>query len=137
VSCVSCTSCTSGTGTTPSAHTAGRVRTRDRGAGTILGLAILGAFLTLTLMLVPVWALLAAKQKLAGAADAAALAAADARLGVVGDYPCPLAATVAHGATLTACAIDGLVVTVAVWGQVGGIKVTAVATAGPSPAAKD
>jgi secretion/DNA translocation related TadE-like protein len=90
-------------------------------------------------MLVPVWALLAAKQKLAGAADAAALAAADARLGVVGDYPCPLAATVAHanGATLTACAIDGLVVTVAVWGQVGGIKVTAVATAGPSPAAKD
>jgi secretion/DNA translocation related TadE-like protein len=113
----------------------GRTCTSDRGAGTILGLAILGAFLTLTLMLVPAWALLAAKQKLAGAADAAALAAADARLGVVGAYPCPLAATVAraNGATLIACAIDGLVVTVAVWGHVGGIKVTAVATAGPAP----
>jgi secretion/DNA translocation related TadE-like protein len=107
----------------------------DRGAGTVLGLAILGAFIALTLMLVPAWAVLATKQHLAGAADAAALAAADARLGVVGDYPCPLAATVAraNGATLTACVVDGLVVTVAVSGQVGGIKVTAMATAGPTP----
>jgi secretion/DNA translocation related TadE-like protein len=111
----------------------------ERGAGTVLGLAILGAFLALTLMLVPAWAMLAVKQRIAGAADAAALAAADARLGVVGDYPCPLAATVAaaNGATLTACAVDGLVVTVAVSAQIGGIKVTAMATAGPSPAAKD
>jgi secretion/DNA translocation related TadE-like protein len=108
---------------------------RDRGAGTILGLAILGVFLALTLMLVPAWAMLATKQKLAGAADAAALAAADARLGVVGDYPCPLAATVAraNGAALAACEVDGLIVTVAVSGTIAGIRVTATATAGPTP----
>ena len=108
---------------------------RDRGAGTVLGLAILGAFLALTLMLVPAWAMLATKQKLSGAADAAALAAADARLGVVGDYPCPLAATVAraNGAALAACEVDGLIVTVAVSGTIAGIRVTATATAGPTP----
>ena len=108
---------------------------RDRGAGTVLGLAILGVFLALTLMLVPAWAMLATKQKLSGAADAAALAAADARLGVVGDYPCPLAATVAraNGAALAACEVDGLIVTVAVSGTIAGIRVTATATAGPAP----
>jgi secretion/DNA translocation related TadE-like protein len=101
----------------------------------VLGLAILGAFLAFTLMLVPAWALLATKQKLAGTADAAALAAADARLGVVGEYPCPLATRVAraNGATLTACEFDGLIVTVAVSATIAGIRVTAAATAGPTP----
>jgi secretion/DNA translocation related TadE-like protein len=69
----------------------------------------------------------------AGAADAAALAAADARVGLATGFPCEQAAVIAeaNGATLTSCEVDGLVVTVSVSRPVAGFHVTASATAGP------
>ncbi|MGV8970284.1 MAG: Rv3654c family TadE-like protein [Microbacteriaceae bacterium] len=111
----------------------------DAGAGTVLGLAILGAFLGFTLMLVPALGVLIAKQQLEGAADAAALAAADARLGVVGDYPCPLASRLAsaNGANLDSCVFDGLIVTVSVSRTVGVFAMTSSATAGPPTSGVD
>jgi secretion/DNA translocation related TadE-like protein len=119
--------------TAPVAAPGPTTRFDDSGAGTVLGVAVLGAFLSLTLLLAPGLTLLTMKQRLAGAADASALAAADARLGVVGDYPCPLASKVAraNGATLAACEFDGLIVTVSVSHLVWGVSMTATATAGP------
>ena len=55
-----------------------------------------------------------ATQRVANAADAAALAAADATSGAVPGVPCDLAAGVAarNGATLVGCEIDGPVASV-------------------------
>jgi secretion/DNA translocation related TadE-like protein len=106
---------------------------RDRGAGSVLGVAVVGALVCLTAMLVPLYSVLVHKQALAGAADAAALAAADARVGILAGEPCDLARTVAqaNGAALASCALDGLVVTVSVTAPLAGFAVAASATAGP------
>jgi secretion/DNA translocation related TadE-like protein len=105
----------------------------DGGAGSVLGVAVIGAIVTLSIALVPLGAVLARTHAIAGAADAAALAAADARSGAVPGSPCIVAATVAssNGAALTACELDGLIATVRVGGSVFGLDVVASATAGP------
>jgi secretion/DNA translocation related TadE-like protein len=97
---------------------------------------LVAAIVCATAMLVPLYTVLVEKRAMAGAADAAALAAADARSGLVGGDPCALAASVAraNGAELTACDLDGLVVTVAVSTSVAGFAVPGIATAGPPDA---
>ena len=77
--------------------------------------------------------MLAVRQAVAGAADAAALAAADVASGLVSGYPCATAALVAaaNGAAVASCAVDGLVVTVSASRDILGLAVTATATAGP------
>lgn len=72
-------------------------------------------------------------QRASAAADAAALAAADALLGVAAGEPCALADRIArvNGATLAACETAGAVVTVTVAVPVAGFGVTARARAGP------
>ncbi|MFT4258530.1 helicase, partial [Microbacterium sp.] len=71
----------------------------------------------------------------AGAADAAALAAADAATGAVmaADEPCALAARVAaaSGAVLTGCELVGFVATVQVQAAYAGIAAVSRARAGP------
>ena len=108
----------------------------DRGAGSLLVVAILGAVLCVVATVLPLQFALSQRHAMAGAADAAALAAADARSGAVAGVPCDLAAQVAHanGARLDACAVDGLVATVRVSTRVLGVAVTATASAGPPPA---
>jgi secretion/DNA translocation related TadE-like protein len=101
----------------------------------VLALAIVGAT---TLILVAVLALGAAlviRQRVIGAADAAALAAADGASGAVGGVPCGLAARVAQAnhAALTRCALDGLVATVTATASFGGVPFAARSTAGPPP----
>jgi hypothetical protein len=70
---------------------------------------------------------------LTGAADAAALAAADAASGAVAGIPCDRARTVAtaNNATLAACEVDGYIVTVAISGVILGMHCSETATAGP------
>jgi secretion/DNA translocation related TadE-like protein len=78
-------------------------------------------------------AALSARQRVIGAADLAALAAADAASGAIGGAPCDVARGVAqaNGARLAACDADGLVVTVRVVGSFAGIPIQAHSAAGP------
>jgi len=105
----------------------------DRGAGSILALALVAAVSALALASVALGAGLTARQRVIGAADAAALAAADAARGIVPGIPCELAARVAeaNAAALAHCAADGYVVTVELRGEWAGLPLTARATAGP------
>lgn len=100
-----------------------------------MAIGIVGALVLLAATALPLFAVLATRSAVAGAADAAALAAADVRVGVVGGFPCDVAADVAsaNGATLSSCTVDGYVATVSVERSVLGFRVTARATAGPSP----
>ena len=105
----------------------------ERGAGSILVVAILAAMVSLCALAVPLCSVLVVKQLAAGAADAAALAAADVAVGRASGIPCTVAGQVAaaNATSLTACAPDGLVVTVRVEKEVLGFAVVASATAGP------
>jgi secretion/DNA translocation related TadE-like protein len=108
---------------------------RDDGAGSVLALGIIGALVMLAATAIPLYAVLATRSAVAGAADAAALAAADARVGVVGGFPCDVAAEVAaaNRVALAACELDGYVATVSVERSVLGFTVRQRATAGPAP----
>lgn len=105
----------------------------DRGAASVLALGIVGAVVALTAMVVPVATTFVASQRAANAADAAALAAADAISGRVPGVACELAAQVAsrNGAVLASCEPDGPIVTVAVAVWSLGMELTAAARAGP------
>ena len=105
----------------------------DRGAASVLALAIVGAVVALTALVVPVTTTFVASQRAANAADAAALAAADAASGAVPAVPCELAASAAarNGAVLVDCRTDGPVASVAATVSAFGIEHRAVARAGP------
>lgn len=105
----------------------------DKGSGSILAVAIMGATALLAGMLLPLDAVLQAKQQTADAADAAALAGADAAVGIIPGFPCQEAGRVAesNGASLGGCEVDGEVVTVRADRTVFGLRVTGTATAGP------
>lgn len=105
----------------------------DRGTAAVLAIAIITALLVLTGMMLPLAVVLSAYRAAAGAADASALAAADAVVGIVPGSPCPVAGVVAagNGATVTRCVIDGAIATVRVRVSSAGVRVQATATAGP------
>lgn len=101
----------------------------------MLAVGVAGAIVSLAAVVVPLYGVLAARSATAGAADAAALAAADARVGAVTGFPCERAAEVAaaNGATMRSCTVDGLIATVTVTRLVGGFELVEIATAGPPP----
>lgn len=107
----------------------------DRGAGAVLALALLAATALLALAACALGAGLTARQRVIGAADSAALAAADAVRGIVSGVPCEVAGRVAaaNGAVLSGCAIDGDVATVELADSWGGIALVARSRAGPPP----
>lgn len=107
----------------------------DRGSGSVLAVALLGALVTLTAVLMPLLALLPAHQSAQGAADAAALAAADVASGLMPGVPCDTAARAAelNGSRLAACTVDGLIATVTVARTVGAFPISSRARAGPAP----
>lgn len=111
------------------------MRAAERGSGSLLAVALIAGTLALTMLLVPLYIVLVAKQRVAGAADAAALAAADVAIGIVPGVPCEHASVVAHanGAALSGCRQDGAIVTVRASIIVLGLPVAALATAGPAP----
>lgn len=105
----------------------------DTGAGGVLAIAIVGATMVATIGILTLGAALVTRQGVAAAADAAALAAADAMLGAVPGEPCTLAAEVAlaNTASLVACRIDGAEVYVTAQAAFAGIPVAVSARAGP------
>ena len=107
----------------------------DLGAGAVLALAIIAVVVVLGLAAVGLAAGLAARQRVIGASDLAALAGADAASGAVPGVPCEVAARVAAagGARLASCDADGLVVDVTVVGSFAGIPLRAHSRAGPPP----
>ncbi|HRQ00140.1 MAG TPA: flp pilus-assembly TadE/G-like family protein [Terrimesophilobacter sp.] len=110
-----------------------RQRAGDRGAASVLAVGILSALFALLIALVPLYAALIERQRVAGAADAAALAAADVAVGREPGLPCTVARFVAEAntTTLDACVVDGYVVTVRVVSDRRAIRIEAVSTAGP------
>jgi len=111
----------------------------ERGAGTVATLGLGLGIVALVLAALPLYGALAARHSVVAAADAAALAAADAASGLVPGYPCEIAARVAsaNGASLDGCALDGLVATVVVGRPLLGFEVVASATAGPAGSIAD
>jgi len=111
----------------------------DRGAGTVVALGLGLGILAATMLAVPLFSALAARHAVTGAADAAALAGADAASGLVPGFPCEVAARVAlaNGAIVESCRVDGLVVTVSVGRVVLGLAVSERASAGPAVSAPD
>jgi secretion/DNA translocation related TadE-like protein len=105
----------------------------DRGSASLLAVGLIGATATLTGILIPFTMALVTRQAVAGAADAAALAAADVASGRVAGVPCELALLVveANGASMAVCEVDGLVVTVTATTSTLGIAIPVTATAGP------
>jgi len=105
----------------------------ERGSGTILTVAVLAAVLALVGTVVAVSLALVAKQRVVGAADAAALAAADTASGFVAGYPCAAAKRAAqlNGAELGGCDVAGLIATVTAHTSYLGMEITVAARAGP------
>jgi secretion/DNA translocation related TadE-like protein len=105
----------------------------EQGSGSILGLAIVGSIGALTVLTIPLCVGLGIRERVAGAADAAALAGADVATGIYPGVPCDWARSVAaaNGATVSMCVVDGLVVTVRVRSTFLGLSLVATATAGP------
>jgi len=103
-------------------------------AGTILSVGVVACAATLAVTFVTAGGAAVFSQRLAGTADAAALAAADAASGLVDGVPCDRAAELAAvgGAELAACDLDGLVATVTVSAVFGRVPATASARAGPA-----
>ena len=107
----------------------------ERGSGVVLAVAIVAATVVLATAMVGLGAVLAIRQHVIGGADAAALAGADAAIGIAPGDPCAVAAHVAAagGIRLGECAVDGLVVTVTGVGSAAGIPIPVRSRAGPPP----
>ena len=104
-------------------------------AGAVLSVAIVGVAAAMTVGLASVGAAATFAQRLAGTADAAALAAADAAAGSVPGDPCVRADEVAAAshAVVTVCEAVDLNVTVTVSAPFGQFVANASARAGPPP----
>lgn len=105
----------------------------ERGSGSVLTVAIVASVALFAMAVIPAGAVLSRRQAVAGASDAAALAAADARSGAIAGHPCDLAERVAraNAARVASCELDGLVATVSATGTVGPFRITTRSTAGP------
>jgi secretion/DNA translocation related TadE-like protein len=101
--------------------------------GTLLSVGVIASSATFAVALISVGSAAVFGQRLAGAADAAALAAADAASGAVTGVPCDRAADIAAAAhaVVQRCDLDGLVATVVVSASFGRLPATAAARAGP------
>lgn len=111
----------------------GRRPAAEDGSGTLLAVALVGAMLVFTGVFLPLLGMLAAGHSVRGAADAAALAAADTASGAVAGVPCDRAAETArlNDAVLVDCDLEGLVASVSVRRSVGVLDVRSRARAGP------
>lgn len=107
--------------------------TGERGAGSVLAIAICAAALVLAIVWLHVLGAAVARQRASAAADAAALAAADTLSGRLGGRPCERAAEAAvrNGAALERCDLDGAEAEVEVSVDGGWMRVTARARAAP------
>jgi secretion/DNA translocation related TadE-like protein len=115
------------------AQTLARRLSEERGSGSVLAIALVGAVAGCAgLLLTLAWAL-GVKHTVQATAESAALAAADVASGAVSGYPCERAAQASSlgGAALDSCDIAGDIATVRVLRSVLGLDVVADAKAGP------
>ncbi|WP_426519523.1 Rv3654c family TadE-like protein [Diaminobutyricibacter sp. McL0618] len=105
----------------------------DRGSVTVVAIGLIAGVVALTGGIAAISAALVFKQRIAGAADSAAVAAADVVSGAVPGYPCARAEEAArlNGAVLIDCTIDGMIASVLVSAYVLTFEVRARARAGP------
>jgi secretion/DNA translocation related TadE-like protein len=110
----------------------GTVGDGERGSGSVLAVAVVAAVLLLFSLLLPLVAVFSVYQRAVGAADAAALAAADVAVGIRSGSPCVVAAAVAAANTtrLDGCLVDDSTATVRATASALGFTVSARATAG-------
>lgn len=103
--------------------------------GTVANVGLVAAVAGLCVALGAVAAASVHAQRVASAADGAALAAADAASGAVRGIPCERAAEVAAtaGAEVSECVLEGLIATVTVSAPFGMLPAAATARAGPPP----
>lgn len=122
---------------------ADRPRHGDEGSASLASVSVVVVTAVLAVAALAGAQSLAERSRVSGAADASALAAADALAGLVAGEggPCARAASLARSndVQLVSCEVDGAVVTVAVTGAapLGGVVVRAAATAGPPPSSPD
>jgi secretion/DNA translocation related TadE-like protein len=102
-------------------------------SGSVLAVAVVAGVAGLAASAVPLVGVSVVRTEVASAADAAAVAAADARTGAAAGYPCVRAKELAraNGAKLVACRVDGLVATVTVERSQWGFAIRMRASAGP------
>lgn len=120
-----------------SAGWAARAAARDeRGAGSVLVVALIAVAASAGLTLAAAAHGLARGQQVTAAADAAALGAADVFLGWVPGDPCDVAQQLAaaHAVRLIECRSEGLTVVVRVEASILGMAVVRSARAGPPDA---
>lgn len=111
----------------------GRAAFSERGSVSVISIAMIGGILALTGCIAGISAAFAVKQRIVGAADAAAVAAADVVSGAMPGYPCARADDAAsiNGATMVDCVINGPSVSVLVKAQILTFEVRVRARAGP------
>ncbi len=117
-------------------HQAARRRASDEtGAGGAFALAVVTATVVCALAVVSLAGGLVTRQRVVAAADAAALAAADALVGAIPGEPCTLAEQVAtaHRVVLDACLLEGAEALVSTRLDVVGVPIRARSRAGPAP----
>jgi secretion/DNA translocation related TadE-like protein len=102
-------------------------------SGSVLAVGITAAVAALAVAAVPLVGASVVRTQVAAAADASAIAAADARTGAVSGFPCVRAEQLArlNGTKLVACRVDGLVATVTVERSQWGLAIRMRASAGP------
>lgn len=102
---------------------------------TVAMVGVLAVTATLVAGLAAAGAAAVHSQRLAGAADSAALAAADTLTGLAEGDPCARAEDLAvtAGAVVATCIIDGFIATVTVTAPFGVFPAAATARAGPPP----
>jgi secretion/DNA translocation related TadE-like protein len=105
----------------------------ERGSATVLALGIVAALVCLTTGAIAIAGASVAKQRAAGAADLAALAAADVASGAIPGTPCGEAERVvrANGASLGFCEVDGAIARVTASLSYLGFGIDIEARAGP------
>lgn len=109
-------------------------RSSDRGSGSLLAIALGAAIALVAAAVVPLYIGMAIRQRVIGAADAAALAAADVASGRIPGFPCDVASRVAaaNRVSLFRCELDGSVVLVGTGTEILGVSLSAESRAGPA-----
>lgn len=104
-------------------------------ASTVVAVGAVGFTAALALGLAAVGGAAGESQRVAGVADAVALAAADTAAGFASGAPCTRASDVANaaGVDVVSCVVDDLTATVEIVGSFARIPVSARARAGPPP----
>jgi len=105
----------------------------EDGSGSLLAAGLVGGIVAAMGLVLPLYLGLGIRESVGDAADASALAGADVAAGISAGIPCDVAerVAVANHASLDACSVDGLVVTVRTKTGFLGLTLSATATAGP------